>query len=452
MRKLFILFVVATLFLALPAAAPALCEASGVNLSIDDQNVYEGMDRAYQSGYVPQVKDGYATVIVPLLADGPIKNNTIIATPGLGEAASSAFVIKNYQKTIGLAQNNVNGGSTQVASYLVRFDMQLKDGRLNGNYPVTINVQAQGMDGSTVQQSFTSYVTIADGAISNDSQPKIIVSDSSTSPSTITAGGAFTVRITIKNTSNTQPVKNIMVIASCDSQNLSLQNDSDTLVVGNIGAGKTTTIKLTYKSDIDTPEQQYKISLAISYEDANAASLSSGGTVSFRVHQSMRVDMKMPLIAQQVNAGDTLPLSFQVMNMGRSKVFNVRVELSAAGLFPTSTAFVGNMEAGTAATSEMDVFIGTKDMTEGYAGGEKYGQTNGVITLIYEDAGGKEYTATMQFNTTINKPVIAQTPSEPKEEPKKAGQWWISLIIGVAITAGLLAWLIIRNKRRVNDL
>ena len=38
---------------------------------------------------------------------------------------------------------------------------------------------------------------------------------------------------------------------------------------------------------------------------------------------------------------------------------------------------------------DMDVFVGTKNMSEGYEGDDKYGYTNGKITLIYEDCGRK---------------------------------------------------------------
>ncbi|NLB40946.1 MAG: hypothetical protein GX815_01545 [Clostridiales bacterium] len=51
---------------------PPQNEESGipVNLSIDNANVYEGMDRAYKDGYTPTVKNGKAIVVVPLLLEG----------------------------------------------------------------------------------------------------------------------------------------------------------------------------------------------------------------------------------------------------------------------------------------------------------------------------------------------------------------------------------------------
>ena len=40
-----------------PTMVPELPDNGQTRLQIDDVNVYEGMDRAYKDGYVPQVKD-----------------------------------------------------------------------------------------------------------------------------------------------------------------------------------------------------------------------------------------------------------------------------------------------------------------------------------------------------------------------------------------------------------
>ncbi len=444
-----------------PTESPTELVAA-VNLDIDNTHAYGGMDKAYKDGYTPVVKDGIATVVLPLIADGEIKDNAITVTPNLGDTASSPFAFRNYQKTVELKNNPVNGGSAAVPSYLVRFDLPLTSGRVNGVYSVTIDVQAQTPDGSPIQKSFTCYVTITDGKDPNvteptpapekpTSQPKIIVSGYSINPSPAMAGEEFTVSITLKSTSETKSVQNMVVMASCESPNFSLQNDSNTFYIGKLGKGKTTDIELTYKTDLETPAQRYNIALAIEYDNTDATPLTSTGTVAVQVSQPLRVEMETPQITTEVNAGDTLPLTFQVMNMGRSKVYNVCCELSAPGLIPSDTAFIGNMEPGTAMPEEMDVFIGTKDMTEGYEGEDKYGYTSGTITLIYEDAVGQQYTKEVEFSTTINPPVIVAASTEPEEEPEKAGQWWISIVIGAVVIGGLAAFLVIRTKRKVKD-
>ena len=466
MKRLCILLIVAALMAASPVTAlaegetetPSGGETTAVTgFEIDDSHIFEGMDKAYKDGYTPSVKDGKAIVVLPLITDDNIKDDTITVTPGLGDPSSSPFVYSNYQKTVGLNSNLVEGGAA-VPSYLVRFDLPLASERYNGVYPVAIDVQAQASDGSPVQQMFTTYVTISDGKDPNapdptpkpekpTSQPKIIVSGYNINPWPAVAGEKFTSTITLKNTSEKKSVQNMMVTVSCDCPNFLLQNDTNTIFIGKLGKGATTDIILNYKLDLETPPGRYSIMLSMEYDNSDAATLSSSGTVTVAVSQPLRVEMEKPQIPESVNAGDTMPLSFQVMNMGRSKVYNVRIQLSAPGLIPSETAFIGNMEAGTAMSGDMDVFVGTKDMSEGYEGEEKYGFTRGNITLIYEDADGQEFTEETEFSTTINPPVITPVSAEPEEEQEKAGQWWVSLIIGAVVIAGLAAILIVRGKK-----
>lgn len=439
MRKIYVLLAVILLICMIPIPAHA------AGFSIDDQHIFEGMDRTYREGYVPLVQNGTATIVLPLVADGDI-GDTITATPNLGEPETSPFVFRNYQKTAHRARYEFESG--RANAYLIRFDLLLSSDRVNGVYPVTIDVKGKDGSGGGIQQSFTSYVTITDGKESSESEsrPKIIVGSYSIEPSPVMAGDTFTAKITLTDTSKSEPVANMIVTASCDSPHIALQNESNALFVGSLGKGKSTEVELSYKTDLDTPPQRYNISLSIEYENAEAATFSATGSVPVAVSQPLRVEIEMPKIAREVNAGDTLPLSFQVMNLGRSMVYNVRCEVSGEGLFPTGTAFIGNMEAGTDAAGDMDVFIGTKDMTEGYTGEDKYGATSGMVTLIYEDADGQEYREETEFYTTINPPLI-QTNTEPEEEPDKAGQWWVAILIGGAVIAGLAAYLTRRNRR-----
>jgi hypothetical protein len=442
---------------ALATQAPTASATAATGLSIDSLNIYDGMDQAYMNGYTPRVKSGKATVVLPLVANGAIQGSAVTATLSLGDPSSAPFVFKNYQKTVELTSNKVASGGT-VASYLVRFDLPLKKGRIDGAYPVTITISAVASDGTVIQKSYTWYVIITDGKDPNatepaatatppESQPKLIVSSYSLNPSPAVAGKPLIVTVKLRNTSENQAVQNIKITASCDSSDFALKNDSNTIFLDKIAAGGTADVTLNYDIALKALAQQETITLAMEYDNAQAVTLSATGTVAIAVAQPLRVELETPPIASAVNAGDTLPLTFQVMNLGRGTVYNVRCTVEAPGLFPSGAAFIGNMEAGTAKTADLDVFIGTKDMTKGHEKDDKYGPTSGTITLIYEDESGKEYTEKTEISTTINVPVISTTSTMPTEEPKKAGQWWVSIIIGALIVAALAAVLVYRGRR-----
>ena len=285
-------------------------------------------------------------------------------------------------------------------------------------------------------------------------QPKVIVSKYSINPSPAVAGQEFTATVTLKNTSSSEDVRNMTVTASCSSADFALESDSSTVYINSLASGGTTNITLKYKTDLGTAPQQYSIALAIGYDSADGTSLTGTGTVPVIVSQPLSVQMDTPQIPSQVTAGDTIPLSFHVMNMGRSAIYNVRCELSAPGLVPSATAFIGNMNPGSASQGTMNVFISVKttgssssSSSSNLTDSDLYGLTSGKVTLIYDDASGKEYTKDTEFSTTINQPAAGTTSSESKTTPKKAGQWWVSILIGGVIIAGLAAVLIVRRKK-----
>ncbi len=445
---------------------------TAVRLQIDDKNIYEGMDKAYKDGYVPQVSDGVATLVMPLIANGSVHGNEITVIPSLGDTNSSPIQYRNYQKTFPLADNPVNdtgeaGQTVQtVSSYLVRFDFPLRSDRANGVYPITLEIQAQGADGSAVQQSFTCYVTITDGESANgasdsaldtepvysggggmameaedpESKPRILVSKYAVSAAPVQAGEDFTVTVTLQNTSETQDVQNMLVTVSSESANLVLKNDSNTIFMGDLGAGDTTELELTYRTDLETPPQRYTINLAMEYDDSDAMTMSSSGSVMVEVAQAMNVELSPFHIASDVNAGETVQMSFQVMNLGRGAVYNVRVELDVPGLSPAGTAFIGNMEPGTSADATMNVFVGMKE------GDERYGYTDGVVRLVYEDAGGEEYADETPVSTNVKELVISAADNTEEEAQQRAVQWWVFVIAGAVVIVALVV--VIRLKTR----
>lgn len=483
MKKLYSVICMILILCLLPVSAFAQNEQenndNSVNssdtlyFSIDDENVYQNMDKAYKDGYTPQIIDNKAVIILPLTANGEVLENTIKVTPNLGDTSSSPFVFKNYQKTIALQDNSVNNGNQTVSSYYILFELELSSSRINGTYPVSIEIQAVDQGGMQISQTFTTYVTITDGvnpnaqtdtssepdtvSTENDtqqkptSQPIVIVSNHITTPSPVSAGEDFEIDVTLLNTSENKSVKNMTVTVTCENTSLMLLNDSNVFYIKNIKCNSTEKIKLKYKAGLDTIPGKYNINLALSYDNAEATTLASSGQITVEITQPTKIEMVMPQISETVNAGDTLPLSFQIMNLGRSNAYNVRCEISGAGLMPSGTAFVGNMEQGTAANADVNVFIGTKDMTDDYSGTDKYGETTGIVTLLYEDVNGKGYSQEYTFTTVINEPIISADNNTKEQTEKTASQWWISVVVLGAIAAGLVAFFVIRKKRAKNE-
>jgi hypothetical protein len=438
-------------FLVLLSIVPLEAAADESILKIDNQHVYDGMGQSYSEGYTPSVKNGVASVILPVLSSVSLNGSTLTATPNLGDTTASPFIYKNYLKNVPLSTNTVDGGTASISAYYIRFDLPLKSQRYNGVYPVAITLTGTTANWEPVSETFTVYITITDGKDANAqaaagasvSQPVVIVSDYSVNRSPVQAGEECTISVTLQNTSTKKAVQNMTVTAGGGNASIILLNTSNVIYVDKLAKDSTTVIELRYKPSLDTAVGSYEINLALTYDTDEAQSLSCSGTITLAVEQPLRVELEKPSIPEDVNAGDTVPLSFHVVNLGRGVVYNVRCVIDAPGFLQTSSAFIGNMQPGSAGTGEMDVFIGTKQMSENYTGTESYGSTSGKVTLLYEDASGQEYSQEYNFMSAINAPVF----ESDDEEPQMVGQWWISLIIGAVVIAALAAVILIKRKR-----
>lgn len=435
------------------------------------------MDRAYKDGYVPIVRDGTVTLVLPLVTNGAIKGNRITVTPNLGDTNTSPIQFRNYQKTFSLADNPVNVTGSEgekiqtVSSYLIRFDFPLRDDRQNGAYPILLDIQAVDENGNQITQSYNCYINITDAKAedtgNNDvtpiysggggvaptevpvSNPRILVSKYTVDKAPVMAGEDFTITIALKNTSDEGDVQNLLVTVSSESTNLVLKNDTSTIFLGKLEANGTTELKLKYGTDRETPAQRYNIALAMEFDDEEAASMTSSGSVTVEVAQPVEVELAPFTIPSEINAGETVQLSFQVMNLGRTAIYNARVELDVPGLSPSGNAFIGNMEAGTSATETLNVFAGMKE------GDERYGYTSGVARLLYEDASGEEYTEEMDTTTNIKELVIAtKNPVEEQEEAEKEqaqkAQWWVFVVAGAVIIIVLTLIMVLRKRHTVD--
>ena len=150
--------------------------------------------------------------------------------------------------------------------------------------------------------------------------------------------------------------------------------------------------------------------------------------------------------------GETVSLPANVFNLGKSTLRNVTVTLSGAGLFPTSSVFLGDIPPGEAGYGEMKVFIGMLSMTEGYT--ESYGPTTGVYTVSYQDDQGVDHAEETQVSTEIQQPVIEGEKTEAEkqaeaEAKRAASQWWISVLVAFAAISIIVAVIVVNKFARL---
>ena len=238
--------------------------------------------------------------------------------------------------------------------------------------------------------------------------------------------------IVLLNTSKENTVKNMTIAVTADTESFTLLSQSDSVYIEKLAPQEEKTITFSYRINAKTAAGQYDLELAMDYADGEGNTYSTSGKAKITVQQSSEMQFDDLSFPSEVVVADVVEAKVQAMNLGRSKIYNVRAEIAADGLKPQGTIFIGDMEAGTAATGSTQVSVSS------LSGSKLYGNTEGTVTYYYEDESGKEYTEEVTFTTTIKSPF-----SDQKEEttPDNTNQWWVimAVVIGcIAVAAGVI--------------
>lgn len=417
---------------------------------IDNKNLYADMDKTYQKGYVPKVKGGKAVIVLPLLSKTKLKGNQMKSTVSLGEAENIPFVQKNYEKDVSLKKHKIGSKGKERECYLISYTLDLKKKRYNGSYPVIITVSAQDEQGNEVHQDFTVYVTITDGSdmdTAGDAQtdttenpqfaPKVIVDSYTFSKDVIQSGDSFAVNITLRNTSKNDMVKNMLVTAAPDEQ-VEMISKSDSVYVEEIQTQKTCEVTYEFRIHSAAPQGQYSVPITLDYADIKGNSYTGQGTIKIMVELPVKIEIDPIVISKEIQVGETVELQTQVMNLGRGKIYNVRAVVEADGFNTERTAFIGDIEAGSALSGSTEI------TAVGLSGNSLYGKTQGTVTFYYEDEAGREMHEEKVFETSIMSPL-----NEKKEEeiPDDTSQWWVIMAVIAGILFGTIGVLAVRKFR-----
>lgn len=429
-------------------------------LEIDSSHIYSGMDMAYEDGYLPRIGDGVMTIVLPLKCSGALWDDKLDTSISLDTSASSPFVVENYRKTFYLESVTPKNSSEAQEVYLVTYEIRLSDERRNGTYPVTITTSGFDASGNAITTTFTLYITITDGKIEKIAQPVVdtptaepvvYISKTVLEPTTAQAGEGFTMTVTLKNSITTKYVRNMLVTVDTGNVQIDLEEDSNIFPIEKIDRGGEVELTLHFSTEPAISSGKYPINFSFKYDSSKTLNLSSNGSTVVEIQQPANMELVMPRFADSVSVGETVPVTFQVMNMGRSSMYNVRCVVSGFGLVPSNTGYIGTMEAGTSKNTKVELYIIALNASTGNENGPQYGNTTGTVTLIYEDETGQEYSQEATFDTTVNRPVVQlpQSNTEEEKEEQRAGSWWVSVtILGGVILAAVGTILFIRSKKR----
>ena len=429
-------------------------------VEIDTEHVYHGMDLAYEDGYIPRTSRNTMHLVLPLRTNGSLYKDEIKVSLGLGASASAPFEIANYEKIFTLESVIPKNTEEPQDVFLVQFDVALSEKRYNGVYPVTVNISGYDEENNSIDCIYTIYVTITDGQSTEIKQtalevataePVIYISGSRVEPEKAMAGEEFTLTVTLKNSLTTKFVRNMLVKVDTGNLHINLLEDSDIFQIDKIPAGGEAELTIRFGTDASLPAGKYPLNFTFNYDSSKTLNLSSTGTTLVEIQQPANMELVMPRFADSVTVGETIPVNFQVMNMGRDPMYNVRCVVSGFGFAPSNTGYIGTMGAGTSATTKIELYIIALNASKGNENGNQYGDTVGTVTLIYENENGEAFQQETTFETTVNRPIVQlqQTDNTEEETQKAASQWWVSvLILGGVILAAVIGIILVKKRQK----
>lgn len=277
----------------------------------------------------------------------------------------------------------------------------------------------------------------------DNSTPRFMVTSYKLQSDSITPDSKTNLQITFKNHSSTKALYNIKLTLSDPSGEI-LTTGMPTKYVKSVSAGYTYTWNVEVMAVNTATIGQHDLQVSAEYEDINCSSYSSNDTVRVNVRQPVELSYNGAILPKKVVQSDTQTVAVELMNTGKSTIYNCTLQFDVDKMQTGGSTFVGNIEPATSSTGNVNLRIDD----------DALGEVKGKITITYEDDYGEKYEETVDVSTVIEEKVEQLTTDEDNEKEKKNPQWWLFLTLGFIVGGTLgfgIPWYINDKKQRKED-
>ena len=408
-----------------------------ITLFLDSSHIYGEMDRAFENGYTPKIVNHQTLLTLPVKCSGALQNDRIMVSLEFGPTSDKAFVAASYEKNFSLTQAVPNNGSSPEQLFLVSFSVQMLTERINGVYPVTAHIRAVDLAGNPVRMDYTVFVSVADGRPSEPSkepqptpdkpsaEPVVYIQKCVVSPADVQAGEPFTVTLTLKNSVKTKRVQNLLVTVDTGDLKIDLLENSNVFPIDTIKGGGTAELVLHCKAQPSLPAGKHPLHFAFQYNTNETLNLSSQGQCILNTRQTSELSYDGARLPQKVISESTVTVQTNLMNTGKSVLYNCRMDIAMDGLDAGGTSFVGEIPPGESKIASANLRVSS----------EKLGEVDGLLTITYEDDYGQTFTKTAALSSNIV-PKPEPAVDQKTELPSGTKMWWLFLLVGLVIGCG----------------
>ena len=413
---------------------------------------------------------GKVQVRLPILCvDGPVSN--IKAVPKLSTSLDEfPFAIEQVDYTIGY-NGMISVNQIIEFQFNLRFADKVTAGVKKVDFTITYDRGWASATGDSSESCDISlYVNVTRGYEAAGSEPggettaalpKIVVDSYSFSSDKIYAGEDFDLTFTVRNTSNEEETKSILVTVTNNAETgkLTPASGSNTLYIDKLGKGESKTMTMSIATAPDTEAKAYEIKLEFDYEGTKTrpATLSNGqssASIPVTIMQKIRLKIADPTIDGESMEGESVPVYFSMYNMGRSSIYNCMVTVEGDGLSMEESFFQGTVAAGSTMRADFSLITATP------------GQIDGEIVITYEDSLEEKMEERLPLSLYVSEaynPDMYPGVVDPDgmidtmggmEDPSASGgiPVWAWIVGGVVAAAAVVAEIIIHKKKRARAL
>ena len=306
----------------------------------------------------------------------------------------------NYDRQMG----NMNPDQTVA----VPFSMAVREKAKSGYYPIKFKIRYRenenGNFAAPIEDTFYVRVYGKDEDDSLDSEAgenertkaRIIVDSFETDPAEIYAGQDFTLKVRMKNASNSIAASNILFTFESetvsDSPVFTTVNGSNSVVVNSLAPGASDTLTIKFSSSPTAEQRSYTITINEQYDSPEFKNAKEAVKIAVGLKQEARLNTgTIEVMPDAISVGEESNVMFSINNTGKVMLYNVNAVFEADSI-QKNEAYVGNIEPGK--SGNVDTMI------NGVASTTDDGKVK--LSITYEDENGKVSTVEKEIQLMVN--------------------------------------------------
>ena len=306
----------------------------------------------------------------------------------------------NYDRQMG----NMNPDQTVA----IPFSMAVREKAKSGYYPIKFKIRYRenenGNFAAPVEDTFYVRVYGKDEGDSLDSEAgenertkaRIIVDSFETDPAEIYAGQDFTLKVRMKNASNSIVASNILFTFESetvsDSPVFTTVNGSNSVVVNSLAPGASDTLTIKFSSSPTAEQRSYTITINEQYDSPEFKNAKEAVKIAVGLKQEARLNTgTIEVMPDAISVGEESNVMFSINNTGKVMLYNVNAVFEADSI-QKNEAYVGNIEPGK--SGNVDTMI------NGIAPTTDDGKVK--LSITYEDENGKVSTVEKEIQLMVN--------------------------------------------------